>query len=189
VEFATAPNDDTVFQPYSRDPATLARPWAIPGTAGLEHRIGGIEKADGSGDISYDGDNHDMMVRLRQAKIDGIAASIPPLAVDDPTGDADVLVLGWGSTHGAISSAVRTLRLGGGKIAQAHLRHLNPFPTNTGEVLRAYSKVLVPELNLGQLAMLLRARYLVDVQSFNRIRGLPLRSQELVEIMEDMTAS
>jgi 2-oxoglutarate ferredoxin oxidoreductase subunit alpha len=189
VEFATAPDDDTTFQPYSRDPATLARPWAIPGTAGLEHRIGGIEKADGSGDISYDGDNHDMMVRLRQAKIDGIAASIPPLAVDDPTGDADVLVLGWGSTHGAISSAVRTLRLGGGKIAQAHLRHLNPFPTNTGEVLRAYSKVLVPELNLGQLAMLLRARYLVDVQSFNRIRGLPLRSQELVEIMEKMTAS
>jgi 2-oxoglutarate/2-oxoacid ferredoxin oxidoreductase subunit alpha len=189
VEFASAPDDDTVFQPYSRDPATLARPWAIPGTAGLEHRIGGIEKADGSGDISYDGDNHDTMVRLRQAKIDGIAASIPPLAVDDPTGDADVLVLGWGSTHGAISSAVRTLRLGGGRIAQAHLRHLNPFPTNTGEVLRGYSKVLVPELNLGQLAMLLRARYLVDVQSFNRIRGLPLRSRELVEIMEEMTAS
>jgi 2-oxoglutarate ferredoxin oxidoreductase subunit alpha len=189
VEFATAPDDDTQFQPYSRDPATLARPWAIPGTAGLEHRIGGIEKADGSGDISYDGDNHDSMVRLRQAKIDGIAASIPPLAVDDPTGDADVLVLGWGSTHGVISSAVRTVRLGGGKIAQAHLRHLNPFPTNTGEVLRGYSKVLVPELNLGQLAMLLRARYLVDVQSFNRIRGLPLRSRELVEIMEEMTAS
>jgi 2-oxoglutarate ferredoxin oxidoreductase subunit alpha len=189
VEFATAPDDDTTFQPYSRDPATLARPWAIPGTAGLEHRIGGIEKADGSGDISYDGDNHDSMVRLRQAKIDGIAASIPPLAVDDPTGDAEVLVLGWGSTHGAISSAVRTVRLNGGKIAQAHLRHLNPFPTNTGEVLRGYSKVLVPELNLGQLAMLLRARYLVDVQSFNRIRGLPLRSRELVEIMEEMTAS
>jgi 2-oxoglutarate ferredoxin oxidoreductase subunit alpha len=189
VEFATAPDDDTTFQPYSRDPATLARPWGIPGTAGLEHRIGGIEKADGSGDISYDGDNHDSMVRLRQAKIDGIAASIPPLAVDDPTGDAEVLVLGWGSTHGAISSAVRTVRLNGGKIAQAHLRHLNPFPTNTGEVLRGYSKVLVPELNLGQLAMLLRARYLVDVQSFNRIRGLPLRSRELVEIMEEMTAS
>jgi 2-oxoglutarate ferredoxin oxidoreductase subunit alpha len=189
VEFATAPDDDTVFQPYSRDPATLARPWAIPGTAGLEHRIGGIEKADGSGDISYDGDNHDSMVRLRQAKIDGIAASIPPLEVDDPSGDADVLVLGWGSTYGAISSAVRTVRLGGGRIAQAHLRHLNPFPTNTGEVLRGYSKVLVPELNLGQLAMLLRARYLVDVQSFNRIRGLPLRSRELVETMEKMTAS
>jgi 2-oxoglutarate ferredoxin oxidoreductase subunit alpha len=129
------------------------------------------------------------MVRLRQAKVDGIAASIPPLAVDDPTGDADLLVLGWGSTYGAISSAVRTARSNGLRIAQAHLRHLNPWPTNTGEVLRRYPKVLVPELNLGQLAMLLRARYLVDIESFNRVRGLPLQSRELVEIMEKMATT
>jgi 2-oxoglutarate ferredoxin oxidoreductase subunit alpha len=189
VDFAVAPEDGTTFQPYTRDPETLARPWAIPGTAGLEHRIGGIEKANGSGDISYDGDNHDTMVRLRQAKIDGIAATIPPLEVDDPDGDADVLVLGWGSTYGAISSAVRAVRENGVKVAQAHLRHLNPFPSNIGEVLQGYSKVLVPELNLGQLAMLLRARYLVDVQSFNRVRGLPLQSHELAEALEGLAAS
>jgi 2-oxoglutarate/2-oxoacid ferredoxin oxidoreductase subunit alpha len=190
VDFAVAPADDAPgFQPYSRDPSTLARPWAIPGTAGLEHRIGGIEKADGSGDISYDGNNHDTMVRLRQAKVDGIAASIPSLTVDDPNGDAELLVLGWGSTHGVISSAVRTARGNGLRVAQAHLRHLNPWPSNTGEVLRHYRKVLVPEVNLGQLAMLLRARYLVDVESFNRVRGLPLQSRELVEIMEKMATT
>jgi 2-oxoglutarate/2-oxoacid ferredoxin oxidoreductase subunit alpha len=189
VDFAVAPEDGTTFQPYTRDPSTLARPWAIPGTAGLEHRIGGIEKANGSGDISYDGDNHDTMVRLRQAKIDGIAATIPPLEVDDPDGDADLLVLGWGSTYGAISSAARAARVNGVRVAQAHLRHLNPLPSNVGEVLQRYSKVLVPELNLGQLAMLLRARYLVDVQSFNRVRGLPLQSHELAEALEGLAAS
>jgi 2-oxoglutarate ferredoxin oxidoreductase subunit alpha len=189
VDFANAPEDGTTFQPYTRDPETLARPWAIPGTAGLEHRIGGIEKANGSGDISYDGDNHDTMVRLRQAKIDGIAATIPPLEVDDPDGDADLLVLGWGSTYGAISSAVRAVRENGVHVAQAHLRHLNPLPSNVSEVLQGYSKVLVPELNLGQLAMLLRARFLVDVQSFNRVRGLPLQSHELAEALEGLAAS
>ncbi len=189
VDFAVAPEDGTTFQPYTRDPETLARPWAIPGTAGLEHRIGGIEKANGSGDISYDGDNHDTMVRLRQAKIDGITATIPPLEVDDPDGDADLLVLGWGSTYGAISSAVRAVRENGVHVAQAHLRHLNPLPSNVGEVLQGYSKVLVPELNLGQLAMLLRARFLVDVQSFNRVRGLPLQSHELAEALEGLAAS
>ena len=189
VDFAVAPEDGTTFQPYTRDPETLARPWAIPGTAGLEHRIGGIEKANGSGDISYDGDNHDTMVRLRQAKIDGIAATIPPLEVDDPDGDADLLVLGWGSTYGAISSAARAARENGVRVAQAHLRHLNPLPSNLGEVLQRYPKVMVPELNLGQLAMLLRARYLVDVQSFNRVRGLPLQSHELAEALEGLAAS
>ena len=144
------------FEPFRRDPVTLARPWAIPGTAGLEHRIGGIEKADITGEISYDPDNHDRMVRLRQAKIDGIAADIEPLAVDDPDGDARVLVLGWGSTYGAIGAAVRRVRNAGHAVAQAHLRHLNPFPPNLGEVLRRYDKVLVPEINLGQLALLLR---------------------------------
>jgi 2-oxoglutarate ferredoxin oxidoreductase subunit alpha len=159
------------FEPFRRDPVTLARPWAIPGTAGLEHRIGGIEKADVTGEISYDPDNHDRMVRLRQAKIDGIAADIEPLSVDDPDGSARVLVLGWGSTYGAIGAAVR---------------HLNPFPSNLGEVLRRYDKVLVPEINLGQLALLVRGRYLVDVISYNRVRGLPFQAAELAGVIEDV---
>jgi 2-oxoglutarate ferredoxin oxidoreductase subunit alpha len=151
----------------------------VPGTPGLEHRIGGIEKADGTGDISYDPTNHDTMVRLRQAKVDGIAATIPPLEVDDPTGNAELLVLGWGSTYGAISSAVRTVRESGGVVAQAHLRHLNPLPADTGDVLRRYRRVLVPEVNLGQLALLLRGKFLVDVASFTRLRGLPLPAEDL----------
>ncbi|WP_329250312.1 2-oxoacid:acceptor oxidoreductase subunit alpha [Actinoallomurus sp. NBC_01490] len=177
------------FQPFKRDPDTLARPWAIPGTAGLEHRIGGIEKADGSGNISYDPANHDLMVRLRQAKIDGIARDIPPLAVDDPSGDARVLVLGWGSTYGAITAAVRRVRSAGGRIAQAHLRHLNPFPANIEEVLRSYDKVVVPEINLGQLALLLRGRYLVDVIGYNRVRGLPFKAEELQTALQDVIDS
>ncbi len=187
--FATAAGaDGGEFQPFRRDPATLARPWAIPGTPGLEHRIGGIEKADGAGTISYDPDNHDLMVRTRQAKIDGIAASIPPLEVDDPAGDAKVLVLGWGSTYGSIGAAVRRARRAGHAVAQAHLRHLNPFPANLGEVLRRYDKVLVPEINLGQLALLLRGRFLADVISYNRVRGLPFRAAELAEAIEEVIA-
>jgi len=174
------------FQPFRRDAETLARPWAVPGTPGLEHRIGGIEKADGIGSISYDPDNHDLMVRTRQAKIDGIAASIPPLEVDDPDGDAHVLVLGWGSTYGSIGAAVRRVRRAGHPVAQAHLRHLNPFPSNLGEVLRRYDKVLVPEINLGQLALLLRGKFLVDVISYNRVRGLPFRAAELAEAIEEV---
>jgi len=174
------------FEPFRRDPVTLARPWAVPGTPGLEHRIGGIEKADITGDISYDPDNHDRMVRLRQAKIDGIAADIEPLAVDDPDGRARVLVLGWGSTFGSIGAAVRRARNAGHAVAQAHLRHLNPFPPNLGEVLRRYDKVLVPEINLGQLALLLRGRYLVDVISYNRVRGLPFQAAELAGVIEDV---
>ena len=181
-------NGSSGFMPFQRDPQTLARPWAIPGTPGLEHRIGGIEKADGTGTISYDPDNHDKMVRLRQAKIDGIAADIAPLEVDDPDG-ARVLVLGWGSTYGSIGAAVRRVRLAGGAVAQAHLRHLSPFPANLGEVLRAYDKVLVPEINLGQLALLIRGRYLVDVISYNRVRGLPFRAAELAGVMEDVIAN
>ncbi len=176
------------FAPFRRDPATLARPWAIPGTAGLEHRIGGIEKADGAGTISYDPDNHDLMVRTRAAKIEGIAASIPPVEVDDPAGDARVLVLGWGSTYGSIGAAVRRTRRAGHAVAQAHLRHLNPFPANLGDVLRRYDKVLVPEINLGQLALLLRGRFLVDVISYNRVRGLPFRTAELAEAIEEVIA-
>ncbi|HVS67874.1 MAG TPA: 2-oxoacid:acceptor oxidoreductase subunit alpha [Mycobacteriales bacterium] len=186
VEFAKAPEDGSPFLPYARDPETLARPWAIPGTPGLEHRVGGIEKADGSGDISYDPANHDKMVRLRQAKVDGIAATIPPLEVDDPDGDADILVLGWGSTYGPIAAAVRSARGNGLKVARAHLRHLNPLPANTGEVLAKYSKVLVPEMNLGQLALLLRAKFLVDVHSYNQVRGLPFRSEDLLEAINGL---
>ena len=181
-------NGPSGFMPFQRDPQTLARPWAIPGTPGLEHRIGGIEKADGAGTISYDPDNHDKMVRLRQAKIDGIAADIAPLEVDDPD-DARVLVLGWGSTYGSIGAAVRRVRLAGGAVAQAHLRHLSPFPANLGDVLRAYDKVLVPEINLGQLALLLRGRYLIDVISYNRVRGLPFRAAELAGVIEDVIAN
>jgi 2-oxoglutarate ferredoxin oxidoreductase subunit alpha len=186
--FATPPSGagPEDFLPFQRDPVTLARPWAIPGTPGLEHRIGGIEKADVSGTISYDPDNHDRMVRLRQAKIDGIAADIGPLAVDDPDGDARVLVLGWGSTFGSIGAAARRVRLAGGKVAQAHLRHLSPFPANLGDVLAAYDRVLVPEINLGQLALLLRARYLTDVISYNRVRGLPFRAAELAAVIQDV---
>jgi 2-oxoglutarate/2-oxoacid ferredoxin oxidoreductase subunit alpha len=177
------------FHPFRRDPQTLARPWAVPGTPGLEHRIGGIEKADGAGTISYDPDNHDKMVRLRQAKIDGIAADIGPLEVDDPDGDAKVLVLGWGSTFGSIGAAVRRVRNAGGSVAQAHLRHLSPFPANLGEVLAAYDKVLVPEINLGQLALILRGRYLADVISYNRVRGLPFRAAELADVIQDVISN
>ena len=174
------------FRPFQRDPGTLARPWAIPGTPGLEHRIGGIEKADGEGTISYDPDNHEKMVRLRQAKIDGIATDIGPLTVDDPDGQARVLVLGWGSTYGSIGAAVRRIRLAGGSVAQAHLRHLSPFPANLADVLAAYDKVLVPEINLGQLALLLRGRFLADVISYNRVRGLPFRAAELADVIQDV---
>ena len=178
--------DGEEFLPFKRDADTLARPWAIPGTPGLEHRIGGIEKADGTGNISYDPANHDLMVRLRQAKVDGIARDIPPLSVDDPSGAARVLVLGWGSTYGAITAAVRRCRAKGLPVAQAHLRHLNPFPANIEEVLRSYDKVVVPEINLGQLALLLRGRYLVDVIGYNRVRGLPFKAEELQDVLQDV---
>ena len=192
--FATAPNhtkDDGTeeFWPYLRDPETLARAWAIPGTAGLEHRIGGLEKADGPGSISYDPENHDRMVRLRQAKVDAVAKTIPLLEVDDPDGDARVLVLGWGSTYGPIGAACEITRRTGAKVAQAHLRHLNPFPSNLGEVLRSYDKVIVPEMNLGQLTMLLRAKYLVDITSVNQVRGMPFKSTELVTAITDALES
>ncbi len=184
VEFATEPNGDNgEYLPYLRDPETLARPWAIPGTAGLEHRIGGIEKADRTGNISYDADNHDFMVRTRQAKVDGIARSIPDLEVDDPDGDARVLVLGWGSTYGPIGAGCRRVRKAGHSIAQAHLRHLNPFPANLGEVLASYDKVVLPEMNLGQLATLIRARYLIDAISVTQVRGQPFKAAELAEML------
>ncbi|ALV34210.1 2-oxoacid:acceptor oxidoreductase subunit alpha [Streptomyces sp. CdTB01] len=187
VQFAQGPNhtlDDgtEVFWPYKRDPQTLARPWAVPGTPGLEHRIGGIEKQDGSGNISYDPANHDFMVRTRQAKIDGIA--VPDVEVDDPHG-ASTLVLGWGSTYGPITAAVRRLRTAGESIAQAHLRHLNPFPGNLGAVLQRYDKVVIPEMNLGQLATLIRAKYLVDAHSYNQVNGMPFKAEQLATALKE----
>jgi 2-oxoglutarate ferredoxin oxidoreductase subunit alpha len=175
------------FFPYLRDPETLARPWAVPGTPGLEHRIGGLEKADVSGNVSYDPDNHHRMHLLRAAKIAGIAKDIPPLAVDGPS-EGDLLILGWGSTYGAIRSAVERLRDRGASVAHAHLRHLNPLPANTGDVLRAYRRVLIPELNLGQLLMLVRARYLVDAVGYNRVRGKPFRIAEIEAEAERLLA-
>jgi 2-oxoglutarate ferredoxin oxidoreductase subunit alpha len=185
-DFATEPNHSTAkgepeFWPYLRDRETLARPWAVPGTKGLEHRIGGLEKGEGHGNISYDPANHDQMVRTRAAKVAGIARDIPPLEVDDPSGEATVLVLGWGSTYGPIGAACRLVRDAGHPVAQAHLRHLNPFPADLGDVLRRYDSVMVPEMNLGQLRMLLRAEYLVDAVGYNQVRGLPLRAAELAE--------
>ncbi len=176
---STAQPDE--FWPYLRDPETLARPWAVPGTAGLEHRIGGLEKADGHGNISYEPANHDLMVRTRQAKVEAIAKSLPPLQVDDPSGAAKVLVIGWGSTYGPIGAACRRVRRAGYKVAQVHLRHLNPFPNDLGEILKGYDKVLVPEMNLGQLSKMLRAEYLVDAIGYNHVYGLPLKAAELAE--------
>ncbi|MDP8969654.1 MAG: 2-oxoacid:acceptor oxidoreductase subunit alpha [Actinomycetota bacterium] len=178
VGFATEPNHDAEFWPFLRDPETLARPWAIPGTSGLEHRIGGLEKADGTGNISYDPDNHHRMTELRHAKVAGIAKDLAPLAVDaDP--QARVLVIGWGSSYGPIRAAVRRVRKRGLPVARAHLRHLNPFPANTGDVVRSFDRVLVPEMNMGQLRHLLRAEFLVDARGYNRVTGLPFTSAEL----------
>jgi 2-oxoglutarate ferredoxin oxidoreductase subunit alpha len=181
--FAQAPKGDAPFMPYARD-ERLARPWAIPGTRGLQHRIGGLEKADGTGNISYDGANHARMTELRDAKIAGIIRDVPPLEVDSEPG-ARLLVLGWGSSEGPIRAGVRRARLSGHKVASAHLRHLNPLPANTEEVLRSFDRVLVPEMNTGQLAQVLRARFLVDVESFCKMTGQPLFSAEIEQQIEE----
>jgi 2-oxoglutarate ferredoxin oxidoreductase subunit alpha len=185
-KFMTTPPDDGVFLPYARDAETLARPWAIPGTPGLEHRIGGLEKQDGTGNVSYDPDNHDKMVRLRAQKVAGIAADIPELEVDDPDGDASLLVLSWGGSFGPVAAGVRRARNDGHRVAHAHLRYLNPFPRNTGDVVRAYEQVMIPEINLGQLLKLIRAEYLVDAVGYNRVRGLPFRASEICDAIEAM---
>jgi len=187
IEFATAPNaknddGDDVFWPYLRDPETLARPWAIPGTPGLEHRVGGIEKQDGTGNISYDPDNHAHMVQIRADKVAVIANDIPPTMVTGPD-DADLLVLGWGSTWGAITSAMRRAKNAGYKVAHAHLTHLNPFPSDLGDVLRRYPKVIVPEMNLGQLSKLVRAEYLVDAQPVSKVKGQPFTAGEIYDVI------
>jgi 2-oxoglutarate/2-oxoacid ferredoxin oxidoreductase subunit alpha len=175
--FASPARGEEPLLPYSRDDH-LARPWAVPGTPRLQHRIGGLEKADGSGNISYDGANHARMTELRDAKVAGIVRDIPPLSVDAEP-DARLLVLGWGSSEGPIRAGVRRARLEGHKVACAHLRHLNPLPANTGDVLRSFDRVLVPEMNTGQLAQVLRSRFLVDVESFCKLQGQPLFAAEI----------
>ncbi|MEB3366435.1 2-oxoacid:acceptor oxidoreductase subunit alpha [Saccharopolyspora mangrovi] len=186
IDPAFAEADAEAFAPYRRDPDTLARPWAVPGTAGLEHRIGGLEKSHWDGAISYDPDNHDLMVRVRQAKVDGV--DVPEVVVDDPSGRARTLVVGWGSSYGPIGAACRRVRDRGVPIAQAHLRHLNPLPSNLGEVLRSYERVVVPEMNLGQLSMLLRARYLVDAQPVTKVAGRAFLAEELEEVLLEVEA-
>ncbi|HEY2812797.1 MAG TPA: 2-oxoacid:acceptor oxidoreductase subunit alpha [Acidimicrobiales bacterium] len=191
VEFATEPNHvdaegNPVFWPYLRDPETLARPWAVPGTTGLTHRIGGIEKEDGSGNISYDPENHEFMVKLRAAKVAGIADDIPELELEGDAEGAELLLVGWGSTWGAIDGGMNRVRARGHKIAHAHLRHLHPFPRNLEEVLKRHPKVLVPEMNLGQLSRLLRAEFLVDARSVTKVQGAPFTAGELEHAILDV---
>ncbi|MFN2489800.1 MAG: 2-oxoacid:acceptor oxidoreductase subunit alpha [Actinomycetota bacterium] len=185
VRFATEPNVDDQFWPYLRDEETLSRPWAIPGTPGLEHRVGGLEKADGTGNISYDPDNHEYMTMLREAKIQAIEEDIDPLEWDGDE-DARVLVLGWGSSYGAIAAACRRLRARGKKVARAHLKHLHPFPRNTGEVLARFDLIVIPEMNLGQLATLVRARYLIDTISVTNVKGVPFKASVLEDKLTEL---
>ncbi|HXM97883.1 MAG TPA: 2-oxoacid:acceptor oxidoreductase subunit alpha [Candidatus Dormibacteraeota bacterium] len=184
VHFA---NDPTTFKPYKRDPQTLARPWALPGTPGLEHRIGGLEKQDGTGNINYEPLNHENMVRIRAAKVAAIAQEIPN-AVPEGDQEGDLLIVAWGSTAGSITAAVKTQRALGQKIGHLQLRYLNPLPANLGEVLKRYRRVLVPELNMGQLLWVLRAKYLVDAVGLNKIQGRPFKQNELQQKIEEMLA-
>jgi 2-oxoglutarate ferredoxin oxidoreductase subunit alpha len=175
VRFVTNPEG---FLPYKRDPQTLARPWAIPGTPGLEHRVGGLEKQDVTGNVNYEPLNHEKMVRLRAAKVDAIVQDVPDVVpAGDP--DGDLLIVAWGSTYGAITAAMKTARAKGHRIGHAHLRFLNPLPRNMGDLLKRYKKILVPEMNMGQLIMILRAKFLVDAQGFNKIQGQPFKQNEL----------
>jgi 2-oxoglutarate ferredoxin oxidoreductase subunit alpha len=185
VKFATEPNSGTSYLPYKRNPETLARPWAVPGTPGLEHRIGGLEKQDVSGNINYEPLNHEKMVRIRAAKVEAVAQDIPDI---EPVGDAegDLLIVAWGSTHGAITAAVKAQRAEGRSIGHVHLRHLNPLPSNLGEVIKRFKRVLVPELNMGQLLWVLRAKYLVDAVGLNKIQGRPFKQSELEQKIEEM---
>jgi 2-oxoglutarate ferredoxin oxidoreductase subunit alpha len=183
VKLRTDPKD---FQPYSRDPETLARPLAVPGTPGLEHRIGGLEKENVTGDVSYDPVNHELMINLRAEKVERIANDVPPLDVFGDSDGGDVLVLGWGSTFGAIQTATRRVRTRGGNVSCAHLRYLNPFPANIEEVLRRYKKVLIPEMNLGQLNMLIRSKFLIDTNSLPKVQGQPFKIHEIEQRIEEL---
>ncbi len=187
VSFATGPNADGMFLPYLRDPVTLSRPWAIPGAPGLEHRLGGLEKEDLTGNVSYDPINHELMTVFREEKVNRVAAGIPEIVIDQDA-DADLLVLGWGSTYSAILAGVRRARKTGVKVARAHLRHLNPFPPNLGEVLARYPKVLVPELNRGQLVRMIRAEFLVDAVGYGKVQGLPFKASEIEDKIKEMAA-
>jgi 2-oxoglutarate ferredoxin oxidoreductase subunit alpha len=182
VEFASDPEG---FLPYKRNPQTLARPWAIPGTPGLEHRIGGLEKEDVTGNVNYEPLNHEHMVRLRAAKVEGIAQEIPDVV---PAGDAegDLLIVSWGSTYGSVTAGVNAQRAKGRRIGHVHLRYLNPLPRNLGQVLKRYKHVLVPEMNMGQLVMVLRAKYLVDAQGYNKIQGRPFKQMEIENKIEEI---
>jgi 2-oxoglutarate/2-oxoacid ferredoxin oxidoreductase subunit alpha len=182
VRFRTEPEG---FLPYARDPNTLARPWAVPGTPGLEHRVGGLEKQDGTGNVNYEPLNHERMVHLRAAKVQQVAREVPDV-VPAGDGEGELLLVGWGSTYGSITAALRARREKGRRIGHVHLRHLNPLPKNLGEVLRRYRKVVVPEMNLGQLAWLLRAKYLVDAQGFNKVQGKPFKQSEIEAKIEEV---
>ncbi len=175
VKFRTNPEN---FHPYMRNPDTLARPWVVPGTPGLEHRIGGLEKQDVTGNVNYEPLNHERMVRLRAAKVEAVAQDIPDIVpAGDP--DGDLLIVAWGSTYGAITAALATARKKGHRIGHVHLRHLNPFARNLGEVMKRYRHILVPEMNMGQLSFVLRGKYLVDAQGFNKIQGQPFKQSEI----------
>ncbi|MFC2689530.1 MAG: 2-oxoglutarate ferredoxin oxidoreductase subunit alpha, partial [Propionibacterium freudenreichii] len=184
--FATGPNGfdekgKPTFLPYKRDPQTLARDWALPGTVGAEHRLGGLEKSVEAGTVSYDPANHEQMVHTRAERVARIP--VPDALVDDPEGEADLLVVGWGSSWGPITAAVRDLRAAGRHVAQVQLRTLNPLPANLDQVLHRYRRVIAPEVNLGQLALVLRAKYLVDVRTFSKVRGQPLPVGELTQYL------
>jgi 2-oxoglutarate ferredoxin oxidoreductase subunit alpha len=187
VPFATELNHGDEFWPYLRDPETLARPWAIPGTPKLMHRVGGLEKEDGSGNVSYDAENHDRMTRIRAAKVDGIAKDIPRTDLDDEEG-AEFLVLTWGGTWGAAKAATSRVRARGHKVAHAHLRHMNPFPSDLGDIVRRFPKIFVPEINLGQLSRLIRAEYLVDARSYGKMFGVPFQAADLEARILEMIA-
>jgi len=185
--FATGPNsDDGRYLPFKRDPETLARPWGLFGTKGLEHRLGGLEKAPDTGDIAYDGANHHAMTVLRHERMARIGAQLPPLEVDDPDDESDVLIVGWGSTDGPIRAACHTLRSDGKKVAHVQLRHLAPIHPGLEDILRRYSTVICPENNMGQLSMLLRARTLIDIKAYNRVTGAPFLSSDLVRAITEM---
>jgi 2-oxoglutarate ferredoxin oxidoreductase subunit alpha len=182
VHFETNPEG---FLPYKRNPSTLARPWAIPGTPGLEHRVGGIEKQDVTGNINYEPLNHEHMVRTRAEKVEGIAQDIPEIVPEgDPSGD--LLIVAWGSTHGPITAAMKPMREKGHRIGHVHLRYLNPLPRNLGEILKRYKKILVPEMNMGQLSMILRAKFLVDAESYGKIQGKPFKQSEIEAKIEEL---
>jgi 2-oxoglutarate/2-oxoacid ferredoxin oxidoreductase subunit alpha len=185
VHFATEKNSSNGYLPYKRDPLTLARPWAVPGTPGLEHRIGGLEKQDVTGNINYEPLNHENMVRIRAAKVAAVAQEIPPSV---PAGDSegDLLILAWGSTHGSITAAAKAQRAKGRRIGHLHLRYLNPLPPDLGDIIKRYSKVLVPELNMGQLLWLIRAKFLVDAVGLNKIQGRPFKQLEVEQKIEEV---